>query len=359
MLMKSNRLIAWCRKMLPVLTCLFLCAFPSSASESIDLDKDVTLTLIYKDDSKPVAGAGFEMYHVGNISEAGEFSLMGDFVKYPVSVDNLDTTGWRNLAITLNGYAQRDNLAPIDVAQTDKNGVLTFPAQMDALKPGLYLVTGDKHKQEQKIYTAEPFMAWLPDKNEVFEEWSYDVTAVPKHENKPGDSDSDTIKRKVLKVWNDTNHTNKRPKTVTVDLLQDGSVYETIALNAENNWRYSWNELSDEYTWTVVEKEPKDYQVSVGKEGITFVITNTYITPPDNPGDDDDDGGGDDGGGGNDPDGSSPPADMTIIEPIPAPTGNMLPQTGQLWWPVPLLIVAGLIFLIVGLVSGRGDKYDE
>lgn len=43
-----------------------------------------------------------------------------------------------------------------------------------------------------------------------------------------------------------------------------------------------------------------------------------------------------------------PPAPTPTPTPTPTPPPN-LPQTGQLWWPVPLLAGIGLVFLIIGL----------
>lgn len=47
------------------------------------------------------------------------------------------------------------------------------------------------------------------------------------------------------------------------------------------------------------------------------------------------------------------------LEKEPTPTqppeepGDKLPQTGQLWWPVPLLMMAGLTFLVVGFLRRK------
>lgn len=41
------------------------------------------------------------------------------------------------------------------------------------------------------------------------------------------------------------------------------------------------------------------------------------------------------------------------------PLGD-LPQTGQLWWPVPILAIAGLMLMIAGIIRRRtGGYYDE
>lgn len=43
--------------------------------------------------------------------------------------------------------------------------------------------------------------------------------------------------------------------------------------------------------------------------------------------------------------------------PLPTLDGS-LPQTGQLWWPIPFLVAGGLIMIIIGLVRRRSE-YEE
>jgi hypothetical protein len=40
-------------------------------------------------------------------------------------------------------------------------------------------------------------------------------------------------------------------------------------------------------------------------------------------------------------------------------SGSFLPQTGQLWWPIPLLTSVGLVFIIIGLVRRRTITDEE
>lgn len=338
---------------------MMIVAFQISAlaAEPIDPEKEATLTIIYKDQEKPITGAVFQMYQVGDISENGEFTLTGEFAAYPVVIEDLDSTGWKALAETLYGYAKRDQLISVDEAETDAYGALKFPEQQEHLTAGLYLIAGKRHIQNGKIYTAEPFMAWLPDKNAVFDEWSYDVTAIPKHENTPEDAKPEVVKRKVLKVWKDEGSRYKRPKEITVDLLKDGMVYDTVTLTEQNNWRYTWENLSGEYDWQIVEREATGYTVSVEKEGITFVVTNT-CKPPHDDSPDDDDGGGDRPDEPEKPDidrpgdSGEPSESLTTMEKTMPPLAD-LPQTGQLWWPVPVLMAAGLFCIIAGCLIKR------
>lgn len=136
-------------------------------------------------------------------------------------------------------------------------------------------------------------------------------------------------------MWNDDRHENQRPKEIIVQLLRDGKVYDMVTLNKDNNWRYTWSGLGSSYTWTVVEKENSGYTVQVERDGITFVITNTYVPEEPEP---------------------TEPTEPTPTKPT-NPTKPNLPQTGQLWWPVPVLLIAGLLFVILGLIRRR--RFDD
>ncbi len=68
------------------------------------------------------------------------------------------------------------------------------------------------------------------------------------------------------------------PESVEAVLLRDGEVFETVTLSDANDWSYSWENLSGDYTWTVDEKEvPAGYEKTVTNEGYDFTITNTKI----------------------------------------------------------------------------------
>ena len=307
----------------------------------------VSLTLRY-----PCAGAPFQIYRVAEVSVYGEYTLTGDFRDYPVTLEQPDQAGWRALAATLEAYAVRDGLTPAAAGETDRDGRLTF----SSLEAGMYLVTGQRHTAGGYRYTPEPFLAALPGLDEE-DNWVSDVTASPKYERKhkdtntPGDG---TVKRKVLKVWEDDGDESGRPQKVTVQLLRDGKVWDTVTLSEKNGWSYEWSKLDADYTWRVAEKDvPEDYTVTVSREGVTFVITNTLAAdipdeptpegpPPETPGG---------------PDGT----DGTDIpeEPAPEAPGDSLPQTGVLWWPVPLMACCGVGLFLIGWAKRRSGESDE
>ena len=207
----------------------------------------------------------------------------------------------------------------------------------------------------------------------------------------------------VVKQWNDQGNEDKRPASVTVYLIRDNEVYESVKLSKSNNWKYTWMALSDTYTWQIIEKDvPDGYVVSQSKTGTAVSITNTYSserdevhdtpspqntsnpngTPdPVDPNGTPDPGNPHDPGstpavgtGSNDPNDDDPNVPNLPINPneegnertndtdggsntSSTPSNGKLPQTGQLWWPVPIAAVLGLLLFIIGY--GRARKAEE
>ena len=98
-------------------------------------------------------------------------------------------------------------------------------------------------------------------------------------------------------------------------------------------------------TWQVVEDSvTEDYTVTVSREGTTFVMTNTLTEElPDEP----------------TPEGPLPEVPEENIPDEPVPQGPALPQTGVLWWPVPLLACAGMALFLAGWARRRSEECDE
>lgn len=317
----------------------FMLPMPVLAAGTIDLEQNVNLTISYQNGGKALSGAKFEIYEVASTNQNGDLTTTKEFSQFNVDIQGKNDQAWKKLATTLEGYVLRDHIAPADSGKTDKNGILSFPTGNGKLEPGLYLVIGKRHTQGKYRYDAYPFMVMLPTQDS--NGWNYQVTADVKSEASriPDDHSpsSDTITRKVLKVWKDDGKEQKRPKEIIVQLLRDGEVYDTVTLNMGNDWRYTWYDLSNEYTWNIVEKECPGYTVEISREGKTFVVTNTASKIKEDT-----------------------PTDSSDSNETPTPSDETpkkrLPQTGQLWWPVPILLVAGLLFIVIGVVRYRGDK---
>ena len=330
--MAKNRIFSG---LLTLLMLVAVLTVPGYAIDPIDLERETALEIWFHDEDKNLPNVTFSLYRVADTGRFAEFTLMGDFADYPVDIADLDAAGWRAAAETLAGYVQRDKVTPLDKGITNQEGKVYFPSGENKLMPGLYLVVGQSKKIGKYRYTPEPLLVSLPNRAADEHHWIYDVHASPKSSKVPaGSPGGDYLERKVLKVWEDGQGEN-RPQSIRVQLLKNGEVAETVTLSAENNWRYSWDKLDAGEDWCVVEKEtPEGYHVSVTREGITFVMTNTWSEvppPPEDPG--------------------------TDIPDDSPPRGPGLPQTGQLWWPVPILALAGMALFLMGWM--RKEKRRE
>lgn len=325
------------RKRTLVLLAAVLCLLTSvaQAAGSIDLTRKPTLTLTYRDGKTALSGAKFSIYRVADADETGELTVRSEFDEFDLDIRGKNDRRWREMAQTLESYVLRRELTPADSGKTDKTGMLTFPTQGKTLAAGLYLVIGERHTQGGNDYDAEPFFVLLPTQDLENNEWVYDVSANVKFGKTPVPDDGDTVTRKVLKVWDDDGAENSRPQEITVELLRNGKVYDTVKLSEKNNWRYTCLDLDADARWSVTEKTVSGYTVSITREGITFVVTNTKkpdrTDTPDTP---------------VKPSNPSKPS---------SPAKPTLPQTGAVWWHVEALALSGLVFLILGALDRKTE----
>ena len=325
------------RKRALALLAAVLCLLTSvaQAAGSIDLTRKPTLTLTYRDGKTALSGAKFSIYRVADADETGELTVRSEFDEFDLDIRGKNDRRWREMAQTLESYVLRRELTPADSGKTDKTGMLTFPTQGKTLAAGLYLVIGERHTQGGNDYDAEPFFVLLPTQDLENNEWVYDVSANVKFGKTPVPDDGDTVTRKVLKVWADDGAEDSRPQEITVELLRNRKVYDTVKLSEKNNWRYTWLDLDADARWSVTEKTVSGYTVSITREGITFVVTNTKkperTDTPDTP---------------VKPSNPSKPS---------SPAKPTLPQTGAVWWHVEALALSGLVFLILGALDRKTE----
>lgn len=408
-----------CAVLLAFLCLAALLPARASAAGAIDTGREVRLAIEYRHDGQPVAAVPFDLYYVASVDSYAGFTLAGAFADYPVTLDGLSAAEWTALAETLAAYAERDGLAPLDSGETDAQGSLTFPNRQERLLPGLYLVVGRRLVTDGSVYTTEPFLISLPNLEDGA--WRYEVTTSPKHTRTevPPSPPEDTVDRRVIKLWQG-DAAELRPDAVVIELLRDGTVFGTVTLNEANHWRYTWEGLpkynadGSAIEWRVTEQVPKGYTVRITRDGGTFLVVNTY-DQRDTDGDTVtrtvvkrwDDAGYEQkrpetitvtllkGGAVYDTRtirgadgwqytwGALPRynADGTEIvwtvreDAVPGyavsireaggafiltntPEQQKLPQTGLLWWPVPVLAAAGLVLLILGALLKRKNGHE-
>ena len=273
----------------------------------------------------PAEGMELSLYRVADYEDS--FTLTEKFQNYQVSLDQKDQDGWKGVARTLADYIGRDGIEADAVTKSGSDR----SARFEYLSRGLYLVSAKEIEVQEngktRIYTPQVSLVALPDSTQ---EDPYNIEVFLKYDDREKPEDSRT-RVHVLKVWKQDREEN-RPASVQVELLRTDSKGKTTVvdrqiLNSENQWSYTWGDLSSQMLWSVTEqKVPSGYTVSTSQQGSTVVLTNTAKEPGGS--------GGDDG-----------------------KPSQKLPQTGQLWWPVPLLMMVGVMCLLEGKVLRRsGDK---
>lgn len=252
-----------------------------------------------------VEGADFDIYLVGSANDQGDFVLTGDFADYQVNLESEDA------AKTLASYVESDNMKPMNTVTTDAE----FNAKFTNLSKGVYLIIGSVIEVDGMTYTPSPVMVSLPKWDDDVLLWDLNVKGKYKMDNW-----EEFINISALKVWKDYENTEARPNEISVSLTKNGEVYDTVKLNKDNNWTYKWKNLDGSYSWSIIEENvPKGYEVSVEQNEWSFVITNTYKK-------------------------EQPTTPTTTVD---------LPQTGQLWWPVSVLVLAGLCLVAIGVIRRR------
>lgn len=308
-----------CKSLAALVLCLLaavtLLPVTALAAGSIDRNRDASLTVTEAYDGKALSGVTFQIYLVSTMDDTGELTPVDAFQSFASALDirGENDEAWQALAGTLEReilLGSLGDLAPADTAVTDASGTVRFPIST----MGLYLVLGTRTEVEGYVYATSPFFALIPEQDPQTNTWNYDVTARAKPGQSPVLADLE-----VLKIWKDDCHKSQRPSSITVSLVCDGTVYDTVTLPHNGAWTYTWQDLDVNHKWTVTEETLSGYsKPDIRQEGNTFIITNTCSK---------------------------------------ATTGKPnLPQTGLLWWPVPVLIAAGLLFVVIGLLCRRGSR---
>ena len=288
--------------------------------EPLDESAVSTLTVQYQYNGKPIPGAEFELFRVAERTNIYSFEALEPFDGCSGVPEKIGAGEWNELAELCRTFARTEGLSPDKKGETDANGIVSFTG----LDPALYLVAGKHCTVDGTTYAVSPYMVALPALED--DVWSCDVLSSPKSVT----VDEKRISQKVLIIWEDEGFEDKRPPEVTVTLFKDGEPYSVRSISEEDDWSYTWDDLNTVVEWSISEIVPDGYTVTYGKSGITFTVTNKKEPTP-----------------------TPTPA------PNPSPTPTpVLPQTGQLWWPVPLLTAAGLLFIVIGLAMRRSGRHE-
>lgn len=242
----------------------------------------------------PVSNMQVSLYRVADEN----YNLVDAFSHYSIDLKQ-DVQGAAN---ALENRILMDGIE----ADASNSSDSSYKASFSGLESGIYLVVGKEVFQDGVFYMPQVSLVSL----------SGDLSVDLKYE-----TSNKASRIHVLKVWKKDNK-KSRPKSIEVCLLRsDGIVVDKVVLNSDNQWSNTWEHLSTLYTYRVMETSvPSGYKESCTREKDTIVLTNT----------------------GNFTDKVEKKDDK-------------LPNSGQLWWPVPVLLFVGLV--LFGL--GRHFKNEE
>ena len=250
----------------------------------------ITMSLVEPNEQQPITGAEFDIYHIATVG-----------INTDEKLNYIYTEAFKNcgidlvdpeLAAKLSTYTGENPVAARRMT-TDANG----EAAIRDLPLGMYLV-----KQVASVAgfaPCAPFLVTVPMQNDT--DFVYDVNASPK---------TDVVRLvsiNIKKAWN-SDRTTKIPNSVTVELLQGETVVKTAVLDKTNSWKVTYADMPESDTYSIREiNVPKGFAATYSQKGFDFTVTNTAS----------------------------------------------LAQTGQIIWPIPVLAMVGMIFLMVGFVILR------
>ena len=216
-----------------------------------------------------------------------------------------------------DAYAEvlRSQKTPLATGQTNSQGNLRFQGLAD----GTYLLTGTPFQMQEELCEPEMILVTLPAKD-VNGKPANIVILQPKFEIRDAQKE---MQYKVIVLWEEVpGDKNKvHPESAEVFLYRNGSVAQSMVLGTTENWQYTWTETDPSAIWAALETVPKGYTVRYERQGNTLIIINT-----------------------------------PIVKNHQNTTEDKLPQTGQLWWPVPILAMSGFVLLLVGWLRRKESR---
>ena len=264
----------------------------STNDNIVDFTKKGTIIVsLINDETNLVEGANIKIYKLADAYSSNgnlDFSYVSDLKECKNNIkDNLLNEETLNCIYSGNLDTKEEI--------TNNHGIVSF----DELDLGLYLI--EQTNKVDGYSKIDPFLIYMP----KFEEnkWIYTINATPK---------VDIIRLfdlTVKKEWNVSSDSDT-PNEVTVELLKDEIVIETVTLNKENNWEYTWEQIeaSDEYNVKEI-NVPEGYTPTYKQIENTFIITNS----------------------------------------------KNLVQTGQMTWITSLLVITGLLLIVIGIVYDKKE----
>lgn len=289
----------------------------ASAEDYFEDDATGSLVIDYTYNSDPLDDVSFKVYHIATLTSFDELQTNDKFLDMDIEYTDLSSEEyWLNLRDNLENYISLNQISADVEFITDDYGQY----KLDDLSLGLYYIEAENLVDGNDVYFSEPIMIFVGQYDNEDDKWIYNFTLKPKismlsYEPYPNIT--------VTKVWENTSDEFIKTQSVEVGLYCNGNLYDTVILNDENDWQYTWYEMSCCDDWAVLEINTlEDYQVTYSKNIYDITITNTYI-------------------------GEEPPEEPEIPD---EPNEPEIPQTGSFANKISMCAGVGLILILLGFI---------
>ena len=366
---------------------------------SIDTSRLGSLKVVHKiinDNGEEVnapAGVKSRIYFVATVDSKGRYTINPAFADYGIFKENPDFFNngfnydeWRNCVIHpdetgvnaggwntggLEAYIEEKQISPVNENDgvSDENG----KTQYSGLELGVYFVVSDSIIIGDYEHSFINFVYPVPILEKPTTGGNLIINYAP--EASPKKAKIGVVHCEIRKQWEDGGYTQFRPQSVTFQIYSGDELIDTVTLDSSNNWQYNWlhKGFVDNFTIKEVPVDGYTSRVTVtqipGTHDYTYTCVNGYNPPPDNPPPDNPppDNPPPDNPPPDNPPPTNPPSNPPGFPGLPAVLGAVralpqvlgarrLPQTGQLWWPLPILVIAGIFFIVKGIKKNAKMK---
>lgn len=205
---------------------------------------------------------GFLVVSASNLFEVK--CTIDDINKAEISIEVYDITELDETLISKDAkdifkHLQDNNIKPSISGYFNENGSFTI----EGLENRLLLIKAGSFYKNNILYES------IPQKIDSSKIGSLEIVETKYEFEIPKDS---SVTYTVKKEW--YGEENKSHQEISISIIHDGVVYDTVYLSDKNNWTYQWTGADDK-DWSVKENAvPEGYTVAYSQDGAVFKITN-------------------------------------------------------------------------------------
>ena len=341
--MKSKRQWKFLIRIIGAILTAMLSVMPVFGITRIETDRTCSLKIQAVHNQVILSEMPFSIWRVASVSETGEFTLAGKFAACGEDINGIsDASKWKAKAEKLEGWAAQKKVEPEAKKLTDQAGKTEFTG----LNSGLYLVGSSQVTIDGKEYKSAAFLIALPNESADQAEWIYAVTAEAKTEvsetpTVPPTSEPSTEPTKPSPTEPSTEPTieptKPSPSEPSTEPTSPSPSQPTTSPSADPTspvtpTRHTSGGGDSDDDW---EPETRTKAWETKQDAVTETTAASAIDSPE-------------AERVQDSTSEAPEADQGTN----ADVAGKLPQTGQLKWPVPVLMICGLI-LMAGMFFTR------